>query len=73
MKKYYCINFSGVKKIDKKAFLKLTNQQFERDYITWYDDGEHIFIGVCNIDERDVIKHIVNYTGQFQSKYAMWY
>ena len=68
---YYVINFKGVKRVDKKTFLKLDNS--DRDYITWYDDGEHTFIGVCILDEKRVIKYIVNSTGCFKSKYAMWY
>lgn len=71
--KYYCINYCGVKEIDKKIFLKLESQSLERDYITWYDDGKHIFIGVCNNDEKKVIAEIVKYTGKFKNRYAMWY
>lgn len=73
MKKYYLLHFTGLKPISKKRFLKLWHQNFERDYITWYDDGENVFIGVCNLSEKDVIFKIVEATGQFKSCYAMWY
>ena len=42
--KYYVIDFCGVKEVDKRRFLKLNNQNLNRDYITWYDDGENIFL-----------------------------
>lgn len=71
--KYYVINYKSVKEVDRKTYLKLINQHLDRDYITWYDDGVHVFIGVCNLDERDVIAEIVNYTGQFKREYGMWY
>lgn len=73
MKKYYLLHFTGLKPISKKRFLKLEYQNFEHDYITWYDDGENIFIGVCNLSEKDVIFEIVETTGQFKSEFAMWY
>ena len=69
--KYYVINFKSVKEVDKKTFLKLDNAHLERDYITWYDDGEHIFIGVCSLSPEDVIIHIINTIGKYDNKYDM--
>ena len=69
--KYYVIDFCGVKEVDKRRFLKLSNQNLNRDYITWYDDGENIFLGVCYLSEKDVISHIVDTIGTYKSKYDM--
>lgn len=73
MKKYYLLHFTGLKPINKNRFLKLWYQNFERDYITWYDDGENVFIGVCNLNEKNVVYEIVKTTGIFKSEFAMWY
>ena len=67
--KYYVINFESVKEVDKKTFLKLDNAHLERDYITWYNDGENIFIGVCSNDIKNVIYAIVKATGAFNADY----
>ena len=69
--KYYVIDFCGVKEVDKRRFLKLNNQNLNRDYITWYDDGKNIFLGVCYLSEKDVIAHIVDTIGTYKSKYDM--
>ena len=69
--KYYVINFKSVKEVDKKTFLKLDNAHLERDYITWYNDGENIFIGVCSLSPEDVIIHIINTIGKYDNKYDM--
>ena len=67
--KYYVINFESVKEVDKKTFLKLDNAHLDRDYITWYNDGENIFIGVCSNDIKNVIYAIVKATGVFNADY----
>lgn len=69
---YYIINYENVKKVDKKTYLKLNNQRFDRDYITWYDDGCNVFIGVCNMDENYVIDIILQTIGMLKAKYIMW-
>ena len=67
--KYYVINFESVKEVDKKTFLKLDNAHLERDYITWYNDGKNIFIGVCNNDIKAVMYAVVKITGVFNVNY----
>ena len=67
--KYYVINFESVKEVDKKTFLKLDNAHLERDYITWYDDGKNIFIGVCTNDIKNVMYAVVKITGVFNADY----
>jgi hypothetical protein len=69
---YYVINHENVKKVDKKTYLKLNNQRLSRDYITWYDDGCNVFIGVCNMNENYVIDVILQTVGVLKAEYIMW-
>lgn len=69
---YYVINYENVKKVNKNTYLKLTNQYLSREYITWYDDGCNVFIGVCNLDENEVIDVILQVTGIIKQECIMW-
>ena len=69
---YYVINYENCKKVSENVYLKLINQHLSRDYITWYDDGCNVFIGVCNMDENYVIDTILQITGTLEQKYIMW-
>lgn len=53
--KYYCINYCGVKEIDKKIFLKLDSQFLERDYITWYNDGECVLLVYVTLTRKKLL------------------
>ena len=73
---YYMLHASGIKKVDEKSYK--AHKQYKdgttknRDVIDWYNDGENIFFGWAALDENDVIYQIVNITGIFKIKYALW-
>lgn len=73
---YYMIHTHGIKKVDEKSYKAHT--QYEdgtvkpRDIIDWYDDGKNLFFGWASLDEKEVVSQIVNITGIFKIKYALW-
>ena len=71
-KKYFQVNFDGnTKTISRQAYLKKyeTVKAGDSDMILWYDDGENIFIGVCNNDIKNVMYAVVKITGVFNADY----
>ena len=41
------------------------------DYIEWYNDGENVFIGECNLFTGSVISAIKNRIGKFDADFWM--
>ena len=70
MRKYYLLHYTGVKKVDEKAYLKATSKN--RDVITWYDDGKNIFFGANTLDEKEVVMTILEIVGKVEIDYCEW-
>lgn len=67
---YYMIHYTGVKKVDEKTYLK--NYKPSRDVIDWYDDGENIFYGADDLDEKEVVFIILNIIGKVDINSCLW-
>ena len=68
--RFYMIHYTGMKEVDKKAYLK--DYKSSRDIIGWYDDGENIFYGASNLDEKEVVMTILETIGKVDINYCMW-
>ena len=68
--RYYMIHYTGVKEVDEKAYLK--DYKPSRDIIDWYDDGENIFYGATNLDEKEVVMTILETIGKVDINCCLW-
>lgn len=68
--RYYMIHYTGMKEVDEKTYLK--DYKPSRDIIDWYDDGENVFYGASELDEKDVIFKILTTIGKVDINYCMW-
>ena len=70
--RYYMIHYTGMKEVDEKTYLKHTDPEKMRDVIDWYDDGENIFYGASDLDEKEVVFKILETIGKVDINYCMW-
>ena len=69
---YYMIHYTGMKEVDEKTYLKHTDPENIRDVIDWYDDGENIFFGASDLDEKEVVYTILETIGKVDISYCEW-
>ena len=50
---------------------RLMNDFENNDYIEWYNDGENVFIGECNLFTGNVITAIKKRIGKFDADFWM--
>ena len=50
---------------------RLMNDFENNDYIEWYNDGENVFIGKCNLFTGNVISAIKKRIGKFDADFWM--
>ena len=50
---------------------RLMNDFENNDYIEWYNDGENVFIGECNLFTGNVISAIKKRIGKFDADFWM--
>ena len=68
--RYYMIHYTGMKEVDEKTYMK--DYKPSRDIIDWYDDGENIFYGASELDEKEVVMIILETIGKVDINYCMW-
>ena len=68
--RYYMIHYTGMKEVDEKTYMK--DYKPSRDIIDWYDDGENIFYGASDLDEKEVVFKILETIGKVNINCCMW-
>lgn len=68
--RYYMIHYTGMKEVDEKTYLK--DYKPSRDIIDWYDDGENIFYGASELDEKEVVMTILETIGKVDINCCEW-
>lgn len=69
---YYMMHYTGMKKVDEKTYQKHTKPENIRDVIDWYDDGENIFFGASDLDEKEVVYIILETIGKVDINCCEW-
>ena len=68
--RYYMIHYTGMTEVDEKTYMK--DYKPSRNIIDWYDDGENIFYGASELDEKDVVFKILETIGKVDINCCMW-
>ena len=68
--RYYMMHYTGIKEVDEKTYLK--DYKPSRDIIDWYDDGENIFYGASDLDEKEVVMTILETVGKVDINCCEW-
>ena len=66
----YMMHYTGIKEVDEKTYLK--DYKPSRDIIDWYDDGENVFYGASDLDEKEVVMTILKTIGKVDINCCEW-
>ncbi len=68
---FYRIKHDIAITISEIRYNSIMNDFESNDYIEWYNDGENVFIGECNLFTGNVIAAIKKRIGKFDADFWM--